>query len=137
MYTRRIRSPSGSFVRFRPWIACWNTWTRSRRKASVALSVYFRDTKGPVESRRISLRPEKSGGATWREAVDGWGLVQVQLKFLHDSLVECRIAANSEKRAAAWASSNAAMDAPGLWDWKLVDKHVSRLIRVLRRAAAE
>jgi hypothetical protein len=102
----------------------------------VALSAYFRDTKGDVQTRRISLRPEKSGGATWREAVNGWGLVQVQFKFLQDDLVECRIAANSEKRAAAWAASNPAMDAPELWDWKLVDKHTSRLIRVLRKGAA-
>jgi hypothetical protein len=111
----------------------------SKQKAGerhVALSVYFRDTKGCVQTRRISLRPEKSDGATWREAVDGWGLVQVQIKFLHDNLVECRVAANSAKRAAAWASSNPAMGAPGLWDWKLVDKHVSRLIRVLRKGAS-
>jgi hypothetical protein len=108
----------------------------SKHKAGerhVALSVYFRDTKGAVETRRISLRPEKNGGATWREAVNGWGLVQVQFKFLQDGLVECRIAANSEKRAVAWASNHPAVDAPGLWDWKLVEKHVRRLIRVLRQ----
>jgi hypothetical protein len=111
----------------------------SRQKAGerhVALSVYFRDTRGGVQTRRISLHPEKNGGATWREAVNGWGLVQVQFKFLQGGLVECRIAANSEKRAAAWASNNPAMDAPGLWDWKLVDKHTSRLIRVLRKGAS-
>jgi hypothetical protein len=99
----------------------------------VALAVEFRGVKGHVETRRIALRPEKCNGATWREAVEGWGLVHVQFAFLKDDRVECRIAVNSEKRAAAWASNHPEARDPKLWDWKVVEKHARRLIRVLRQ----
>jgi hypothetical protein len=99
----------------------------------VALAVEFRDVKGHVRTRRIALKPEKCEGATWRETVEGWGLVHVQFAFLKDGLVECRVAVNSDKRAAAWASTNPDLRDPKLWDWKVVEKHARRLIRILRQ----
>jgi hypothetical protein len=111
----------------------------SRRKEGVrhvAFAVHFQDVQGYVRTRTIQLKPEKAQGATWRETVEGWGLVHVQLAFLDDGLVECRLAANSAPRASAWASTNPELRDPALWDWKLVDRHARRLIRVLQKGAS-
>jgi hypothetical protein len=125
---RKIRSFSS--------LADLSEYMEARQKEGVrhvALAVEFRDVKGQVQTRRIALRPEKCNGATWREAVGGWGLVHVQFAFLEDGRVECRVAVNSEKRAAAWASNQPDAGDPKLWDWKVVEKHARRLIRVLRQ----
>jgi len=102
----------------------------------LAFAVHFPDTKGCVRTSKIALKPEKCDGATWRECFEGWGLVHVQLKFLDERLVECRIAVNSEKRAAAWASTAAELRDPSLWDWKRVEAQARRMIRVLRKGAS-
>jgi hypothetical protein len=104
-------------------------------RRQIALAVYFNEAKGYVRTRRIQLIPEKCNGATWRETVEGWGLVHVQMTFLADRAVECRVAANSQERASGWASNNPDLRDPALWDWKVVDKHARRLIRVLRQGA--
>jgi len=97
--------------------------------------VYYAAALGHVQTRTIALQPEKCGGAAWRETVEGWGLIQVQLQYKVGADVECRVAVNSEKRANAWAQTYPELRSPSLWNWKLVEKQARRLIRVLRSGA--
>lgn len=99
---------------------------------SVNLLVHYPEALGFVATRVITLQPEKCGGASWREALEGWGLIQLQLQYRVADFVEFRVAVNTEKRAQAWAQTYPEMGAPSLWNWKLVEKHARRLIRVLR-----
>ena len=100
----------------------------------VNLVAHYQEALGQVRTRTIELKPEKCNGATWRETVEGWGLVQLQLEFKGDT-AECRVAVNTERRANAWAQTYPELGAPSLWDWKLIEKRARRLIRVLRSDA--
>ena len=101
----------------------------------LGLAVHYPAAKGHVAMRRIDLIPEKNNGATWRESVEGWGLIHLQLTFSGQDAVECRITVNSSKRAAAWVQTVPKLGDPSQWDWPVVEKHAWRLIRVLRKAA--
>lgn len=101
----------------------------------VGLAVHYPDTDGHVHTRKIPLNPAKCGGATWRECVEGWGLIHVQFTFLEGGRASARIAVNSEKRARGWAPTVSDLGDPSLWKWKLVESHARRLIRVLRKGA--
>jgi hypothetical protein len=98
-------------------------------------AVHFRDAKGLVSKRTIFLNPQSCDGQTWRESVEGWGLVYIQPELTGVSGQEfrCRIAVNSEIRANAWTPSYPGMRNPDLWDWKIVEKHARRLIRRLKK----
>ena|SRR5204862_5629507 len=108
---------------------------REQRARFFDLVIHYPGTKGYVRKTTINLKPEKCGGATWREKVEGWGLIQLQITYQDDPVAKCRIAANSEKRANAWAQTLHELRAPALWNWELVEKHTRRLIRVLRKGA--
>jgi len=108
---------------------------REHTPGSILLALYYPGTLGAVKTTTINLEPEKCGGATWRQTVEGWGLIQLQIRYKTVGIAECRIAVNSEKRANAWAETYPDFGAPSLWDWKLVEKHARRLILVLRSDA--
>ena len=100
------------------------------------LALHYPDTGGLAVRERIDLNnPAAANGATWRYAIGGWGLIQLQLDFRQPGVVGCRIAVNSADRARAWAKPNHPLGEPALWDWPLVEKHARRLIRVLRKCA--
>lgn len=107
----------------------------TRRSGMALLVVHYPEALGQVQTTTIKLRPEKCDGATWRETIEGWGLIQVQLKANGNGTTECRIAVNSQARANAWSQTLPQPGDPSLWDWKAVEKHARRLIRVLRSAA--
>ena len=107
---------------------------RSAGKRFLAVAVHYRQALGQVQTKTVTLSPEKCAGATWRESVHGWGLIHLQLSFEGNDSVELRITVNTEKRAEAWVSAYPEMGAPAQWNWKLVEKHARRLIRVLRNA---
>ena len=105
---------------------------REAGNKSVSLVVHYPESKGQVITRRINLLPEKCNGASWRETLEGWGLIQLQLEYQGGDTVKCRIAVNSERRAEAWAQTYPEFGSPELWDWQAVERHARRLIRVLR-----
>lgn len=107
----------------------------NQRGRMALLSVHYPEALGQVRTATIKLRPEKCGGAMSRETVEGWGLIQVQLKGNDNGTSECRIAVNSESRANTWSQTCPHLGLPSLWNWELVDKHARRLIRVLRSVA--
>ena len=101
-------------------------------KNPILLAIYYPDMLGQVQITTIKLYPEKCAGAMWRQIIEGWGLIQIQLKGEYNGSIKCRIAVNTEKRASAWAQNNTQLGPPSLWNWKIVEKHARRLIRVLR-----
>ena len=101
-----------------------------------AWMVHYEEAGGSVRTRRIELVPEKCRGAKWRETTEGWGMVAVHLTFQDDAIVKCRVSANSEVRAVAWASTlGNRLGSPNAWNWPMVEKQTRRLIRKLRSAA--
>jgi hypothetical protein len=106
-----------------------------KQQGGVALlAVQYPEALGQVQTATINLRPETCAGATWRETVEGWGLIQVQLKGNGDGTSQCRIAVNSEARANAWSQTYPQFGPPSRWNWKVVERHARRLVRVLRSA---
>ena len=99
--------------------------------------IHYPDTRGYVLKQKIKNNPKKSGEHTWHMTVEGWGLIQLQADLKHAPEVECRVAVNSEKRAAAWAGSYPEFRSPELWDWKAVQKHTARIIRRLKKIARD
>lgn len=100
------------------------------------LVLHYPETNGLAIKRRIALDPERCGGATFRYAMEGWGLIQLQIRCKDTSAIKCRLAANTERRALAWAPTFPELGDPLQWNWRAVERHARRLIRVLRRSAA-
>lgn len=96
-------------------------------------TLYYPDAKGHTHERRIDLKPEKCNGHTFRFCQEGWGLIQLQCDFRKQPIVECRIAVNSPIRAANWSDTYPNFQSPEAWDWKVVEKKASRLVRLLRQ----
>lgn len=95
--------------------------------------LHYPGSDGLVRKRRLKLDPKRCDGATYRYAMEGWGLIQFQLDLTDIENISCYFAANSEKRANNWSSIYPELGAPTLWNWAVVEKNVRRLIRVLRK----
>jgi len=104
-------------------------------KAHLDLAVWYPSCGGRVEKKLIYLQPEKCGGHTFRYSIAGWGIFRLQCDFRPDSLVECRIAVNTHKRAAKWETHYPEWLAVEAWNWPAVEKHERRLLRKLRSLA--
>jgi hypothetical protein len=102
---------------------------------SLGFALYYPDTKGHVAERRVTLDPAKCDGHTWRYAVQGWGLIQLQGDLRRAPAIECRVAVNTQKRAEAWAGTYPESQDPRLWDWKLVQHYAARIIRKMKSIA--
>jgi hypothetical protein len=100
------------------------------RSAHVAL--HYPDVGGRLELRRINLDPAKTGGATYRFAAEGWGLVFVNLHVAGRSTLGSFVSANSEKRALKWSSTCPELGRPEAWVWPAVARHARRITRVLK-----
>ena len=99
----------------------------------ISFGIYYPDAGGVTESRVVNLNPEKCDGATKRYSFSGWGIVFLQMTYQEDKQVSCRVTVNSQKRASSWESTYPELKSADLWDWKLVEKHARRLIRVLKK----
>jgi len=107
-----------------------------QRKSGVTffhLAAYYPDVRGMPHRRHISLNPEKCAGHTWRESIDGWGLIHVQITFLEGAAPKFQISANSESRARKWEATFPELSSPNMWDWKQIEYHKRRLIRTAKR----
>jgi hypothetical protein len=96
-------------------------------------TLYYPEAKGHTYERRIELKPEACSGHSFRFCQEGWGLIQLQCDFRKHPMVECRIAVNSEIRAATWSDTYPDFQSPNSWDWAVVEKKAGRLVRLLRR----
>jgi hypothetical protein len=85
---------------------------------------------------QIRLDPKATGGATSREAVTGWGLIQLYLGGLSQrGLVHSHTNHNSEARARKWSDTIGNLGAVDAWDWKAVTSASRRLNARIRRHA--
>ncbi|MGB4812811.1 MAG: hypothetical protein WBP13_10100 [Methylophilaceae bacterium] len=101
----------------------------------LTFSIYYPDTQGFRNVEKIALSPEKCDGHTYRHAVHGWGVIQFQLTRQLDNTIECYFGVNSEKRASTWFANFPALKSPNLWNWSLVEKHIRRLSREVKKYA--
>jgi hypothetical protein len=100
----------------------------------VGYALHYPDVGGYIEDRLVKLDPAKCQGHAFRHSMGGWGLIHLQLKKKRDG-VECKVAVNTSKRAAAWASTYPELKDPALWKWPMVEKHARKLIRRLESGA--
>jgi len=101
----------------------------------IGIAIFYPETEGLIQKRKIKLNPKKCDGATYRYAVEGWGIIHLQLTNKDAQTISCRLAVNTEKRATAWADTSTEIKSPALWKWQLVEKHARRLIRELKKCA--
>ncbi|MEZ5327004.1 MAG: hypothetical protein R3F19_18290 [Verrucomicrobiales bacterium] len=112
-------------------------FTPGQKRASYLYSIYYPEAKGAVSERRIDLSPGAVPGHTHRFSPQGWGLIQFQCTFRDFPSIECRVAVNSDVRAQNWSDTYPEMGSPDLWDWKVVNLHAGRLVRLLRKLAKQ
>ena len=87
--------------------------------------------------KKINLKPDAVGGHIYRYTQEGWGLILLQIDFGRYPVVECRVAVNSVERAKKWSSTYPEMKSPDSWDWKVVNRHAGRIVRLLRKLSKE
>jgi hypothetical protein len=104
---------------------------------SVQFALHYPDTKGHVAERKITLDSKRSDGHTWRYAVEGWGLIQLQGDLRDAPTIECRVAVNTQKRAEGWAATYPELLDPSLWDWSAIQHHSGRIIRRMKKIAEQ
>ncbi|MEL7547945.1 MAG: hypothetical protein AAGJ84_14935 [Pseudomonadota bacterium] len=108
---------------------------RAKGYVLVMLAFYDPAAQGYINVRETEVDPERFNGAKLRQSLEGWGLIYINLGFVDAPRVEVNISVNSQKRAFNWASTCHRMKSPDLWNWKLVERHARRGIRVLRKFA--
>jgi hypothetical protein len=114
--------------------AAYPIGTCRSRGDSVLLQVWPTMACADVTIDRQALNPRTCDGATWRERVVGWGMIQLYLGGVApEGLVDSHTNHNSEQRALAFEPFHAVQMAPvAAWDWKEVVRTSSRWNRRLR-----
>ncbi len=103
-------------------------------KGLADLIVVYPGMNGRAELKKIELNKSKYPNYKFRYTWDGWGLISVQLAS-SDLGIRSEISANTEARAAKWASTHPEFGAPSSWNWTEVTKQKNRLSRVLKKYA--
>ena len=110
---------------------------RPRNESILGFAVHYPDTGGFVEKIKINLDKEKCNGHTYRYTMNGWGLIQFQLNMHKAPKMACRFDINTEKRENMWFATYLEFKSSKLWDWAGIEKHIRRLIRVLKKHAQQ
>lgn len=110
-------------------------FTLEKTQSFFFYSIYYPAATGIVTERRIELTPGVVKDHTHRFCQEGWGLIFLKFTFKHLDTVECNVSVNSQTRANNWAHTTKRMGDPNQWEWDVVKRHASRLIRLLRRLA--
>jgi len=103
----------------------------------LTFSVYYPDTQGFREVRKITLKSEACDGHKFRYGVGGWGVIQFHLERQKDATFKCYFGVNSEKRANKWSGTYPELKSPNLWNWRFVEKHMRRLSRDVKKYAQQ
>ena len=104
---------------------------------SIHLQLYVLGAGPQFVPRRVSLDPKACGGATFRYAAEGWGLVQLYLGTVWQGELQIsRTNHNSQKRAEAWALVNEQESGVSEWDFKRITSFSSRLNRQIRKMSS-
>jgi hypothetical protein len=102
----------------------------------VHLNLYVLGAGPAFEPRRITLDPNACGGATFRYAAEGWGLVQLYLAAPRAGCLEnSHTNHNSKTRAERWAPLRGVEPAPAAWDFARITAFSSRLNRQIKKCS--
>ena len=108
----------------------------SEDKKQFGFGIYNPESKGKFSITKLKLDPKYCDGKTYRNRIDGWGIIFVHLNLLNiENEIECRISVNSKKRAENWSGTNPEFGSPELWEWKMVESKVRKIIRKLKNYA--
>ena len=105
--------------------------------SDVLLVVHYPDMAGQFAPTRVALDPAKCAGLTYRYVYEGWGLIRVYLRLSGGKGLASNVGANSQKRAEKWQPHYPEFGSPDAWNWGAVGRHERRLIRVLKKVAAQ
>jgi hypothetical protein len=87
--------------------------------------------------RRISMQPELCEGHTFRYAVEGWGLIQLDLGGIGpQGLVNSHSNHNTEARARKWLETHRELGPIESWNWREITVVSSALNRFIRTKLA-
>ena len=105
----------------------------SEKKMQLGFGIYNPESKGKFSITKLKLNPKYCKGKTYRNRIDGWGIIFVHLNLLNvENEIECRIYVNSKKRAENWKSTNPEFGNPELWDWKIIESNARKMINRLK-----
>jgi len=111
-----------------------NRYPNGKLWHSVYLQLYVKGSGPPFKATRISLKPQKCDGATYRYAAKGVGLIQFYIeKCEAGKLRNSHTNHNSKKRAEKWAGVAFDFNEVDRWDFDLINKVSSRLNRQIRK----
>lgn len=114
-----------------------------RGEPSFQFALYYPEAGGYVDIEKVKLDPIACNGFKHRYSARGWGLIYLQFrqkwpkKKMKSDEIECSILVNTEKRATNWKDHCPSLKDPNLWDWKLVETHAKRIIRIVRKIGYE
>ncbi len=100
----------------------------------VHLNLYVLGAGPAFEPRRVALDPSACGGATFRYAAEGWGLIQLYLSAPKaDRLENSHTNHNSKTRAELWEPIRGVEPGSTAWDFARITAFSSRLNRQIRK----
>ncbi|MDK2772382.1 MAG: hypothetical protein KYX68_09180 [Flavobacterium sp.] len=106
----------------------------SEKKKQLGFGIYNPESKGTLSITKLKLDPKYCNGKTYRNRIDGWGIIYLHLNLLStENEIECRISVNSKKRAENWKSTNPEFGNPELWEWKNVENRARKIINRLKK----
>ncbi|NVD97584.1 hypothetical protein [Massilia sp. BJB1822] len=101
---------------------------------TVHLQLYVVGAGPAFVPRRIDLDPEKCGGAKFRYAAEGWGLVQLYLsRAVHGGLRNSHTNHFTATGAGKWAPLDPEKPSADDWDFKKITAFSSRLNRQIKK----
>ncbi|GAA4239634.1 hypothetical protein GCM10022291_34770 [Postechiella marina] len=108
-------------------------YSTSEKKRQLGFGIYNPESKGKFSITKLKLDPKYCNGKTYRNRIDGWGIIYVHLNLLNaENEIECRISVNSKKRVENWKSTNPEFGNPELWDWKIIESNARKIIKQLK-----
>lgn len=130
-----FETPLREFLTVRDVISQFSRTSGNGRKwDAVYLQLYVIGASPQFVPRRVELDPAACGGARFRYAAEGWGLVQLYLSVPGvDGLRNSHTNHNSLKRAKAWQSVDSDVDPVSSWDFKKISAFSSRLNRQVKK----
>jgi hypothetical protein len=102
------------------------------RRLFSGFAVWYPETRGHIEKRRVHLDPKKCGGHTFRYSIKGWGIILLQLDLEKQPLINLCVSCNSRKKVEMWSSTHVDLKEPSLWDMGAVEQHCERLVSLVK-----
>lgn len=110
----------------------------SEKKVQLGFGIYNPECKGKFSITKLKLNPKYCNGKTYRNRIDGWGIIFIHLNLLNtENEIECRISVNSKTRAENWKNTNPEFGNPELWEWKIIESNARKIINRLKNYAQQ